>query len=169
MDTMPSSAPHTHYLFEEWVAALAMLLMLLLVVGEILLRDLFNTSNLWSEEVARYLMIWSVYFGSAAAVARGAHLRIEMLIDAVSLRVRRILDIVATTWVLAFGLAMTWAGYMYVRDSFTLGFVSADSNLPLQIGWVQLVGPITFALTAIHAIRQLFRLVAQVQGRSPGH
>ena len=99
-------------------------------------------------------MIWSVYFGSAAAVARGAHLRIDMLINAVRPGVRRALDIVATTWVLAFGLAMTWAGYLYVKDSFTLGFVSADSNLSLQIGWIQLVIPLTFALSAFHAARR---------------
>jgi C4-dicarboxylate transporter, DctQ subunit len=167
MSTTPASG-RNRYLFEEWVAGVALLLMLLLVCGEIVLRDVFNTSNLWSEEVVRYLMIWSVYFGSAAAVARGAHLRIEMLINAVSPRVRRVLDIVATTWVLAFGVAMTWAGYLYVKDSFTLGFVSADSNLSLQIGWVQLIIPITFALTAVHATRILLRLVVQVRNAGEG-
>jgi len=109
-----------------------------------------------------------VYFGSAAAVARGAHLRIDMLINAVRPGVRRALDIVATTWVLAFGLAMTWAGYLYVKDSFTLGFVSADSNLTVQIGWIQLVIPITFALSAFHAARQIWRLAARASGKGTG-
>ncbi len=167
MSTAPA-AGRERYLFEEWVAGATLLLMLLLVCSEIVLRDVFNTSNLWSEEVTRYLMIWSVYFGSAAAVARGAHLRIEMLIDAVSPGVRRWLDVLATACILAFGLAMTWAGILYVRDSFALGFVSADSNLSLQIGWIQLVIPITFALTAIHAARILVRLVAKVRGATKG-
>ena len=163
--TTARAAAGDRHLFEEWVAGLGLLLMLLLVCTEIVLRGVFNTSNLWSEEVARYLMIWSVYFGSAAAVARGAHLRIDMLINVVSPRVRRALDIVASAWVFAFSLAMTWAGYLYVKDSFTLGFVSADSNLTLEMGWIQLVIPLTFALSAFHAARQIVRLVAQVSGK----
>lgn len=145
--------------FEETVAAIGLALMLLQVCTEIVLRDFFNTSFLWSEEVARYLMIWSVYFGAAAAVGTNGHLRIEMLIDAVSPRVRHLLDGVAQFWVLAFSLAITYAGYTMVRDSFASGIVSADSNLPFQLAWVQLVIPLTFALSAIHAARCLWLVV----------
>ncbi|MDO8534027.1 MAG: TRAP transporter small permease [Xanthobacteraceae bacterium] len=146
--------------FEDWVAALGMVLMLVLVCVEITKREFFNSSFLWSEEVARYLMIWSVYFGASAAVASSSHLRIDMLINMVPRRVRRVLDIFAQVWVCAFSLAITYAGYRYVQDSFSLGFVSADSNLPLQMGWIQLVIPITFALSAFHALRQLSKLIA---------
>jgi len=146
--------------FEEWVAAFGMFLMLVLVCVEITKREFFNSSFLWSEEVARYLMIWSIYFGASAAVASGSHLRIDMLIDMVSSRVRRLLDIFAQLWVCAFSLAITYAGYHYVEDSFTQGFVSADSNLPLQMAWIQLVIPVTFALSAFHALRQLSKLIA---------
>jgi len=152
--------PHTRAIvFEEAVAAIGLLLMLVQVCTEIVLRDFFNTSFLWSEEVARYLMIWSVYFGAAAAVGTNGHLRIEMLIDAVPPRVRHVLDGVAQFWVLAFSVAITYAGYSMVRDSFASGMVSADSNLPFQLGWVQLVIPITFALSAIHAARCLWLVV----------
>ena len=82
-----------------------------------------------------------------------------MLIDAVPPRVRHVLDGVAQFWVLAFSLAITYAGYSMVRDSFASGMVSADSNLPFQLGWVQLVIPITFALSAIHALRCLWLVV----------
>jgi TRAP-type C4-dicarboxylate transport system permease small subunit len=157
LDEETVQPPHTKLIrFEEGVAALGLVLMLVQVCTEIVLRDFFNTSFLWSEEVARYLMIWSVYFGAAAAVGTNGHLRIEMLIDVVPRRVRRVLDAVAQLWVLGFSLAITWAGYSMVRDSFASGMVSADSNLPLQLGWIQLVIPLTFALSAIHAARCLW-------------
>lgn len=148
--------------FEERVAALGLFVMLFQVCLEIVLRNFFNTSFLWSEEVSRYLMIWSVYFGAAAAVGTDSHLRIDMLIDNVPAPVRRVLDTVAQLWVLAFSVALTCAGYLVVRDSFAMGMVSADSNLPIQLGWIQLVIPLTFGLSAIHAA---WRTVQLVTGR----
>ncbi len=137
--------------FEQWVAGLGLLLMLCQVCLEIVLRNVFNTSFLWSEEVARYLMVWSVYFGAAAAVGSGSHLRIDMLIDHVRPGVRRVLDTMAQLWVLAFSVGIAYAGWTVVQESFSMGMVSADSNLPLQLGWVQLVIPLTFALSSLHA------------------
>ena len=80
------------------------------------------------------------------------------------------LDGVAQFWVLAFSVAITYAGYSMVRDSFASGMVSADSNLPFQLGWVQLVIPITFALSAIHAARCLWlvREGQEPRGREAG-
>ncbi|KQP44656.1 TRAP transporter small permease [Pseudorhodoferax sp. Leaf274] len=149
--------------FEQAVAALGLLLMLGQVCLEIVLRNFFNTSFLWSEEVARYLMIWSVYFGAAAAVGTGSHLRIDMLIDHVPAGVRRVLDTVAQLWVLAFSVGIAYAGWTVARESFAMGMVSADSNLPLQLGWVQLVIPLTFALSSLHAAWRCWLLLA---GRS---
>lgn len=145
--------------FEGGVAALGLLLMLFQVCLEIVLRNFFNTSFLWSEEVSRYLMIWSVYFGAAAAVATGGHLRIDMLIDHVPAPVRRLLDTIANLWVLSFSVALAWAGWVVARESFAMDMVSADSNLPLQLGWIQLVIPITFALSAVHAVWRLWLML----------
>jgi C4-dicarboxylate transporter DctQ subunit len=156
--------------FEESVSAFGLLLMLVLVSVEIVKREAFNTSYLWAEEVARYLMVWSVYFGASAAVASGEHLRIDMLLTRVSPAVRRRLDLIAQLWVLAFSAALTYAGFLYVRDSFAFGFVSADSNLTLEMGWIQLVIPITFALSAFHALRLALRLLrGERHGRAREH
>lgn len=144
--------------FEEWVAAIGLFLMLVLVCVEITMREFFNSSFLWSEEVARYLMIWSVYFGASASIASNSHLRIDMLIDIVPVKFRWVLDMFAQLWVCLFSLAITYAGYHYVSDSFLQGFVSADSNLPLEMGWIQLVIPVTFGLSAFHAFRQFGKL-----------
>ncbi|MBU1358410.1 MAG: TRAP transporter small permease [Gammaproteobacteria bacterium] len=163
-----AAAPRRHsplIRFEETVAAIGLFVMLVQVCTEIVLRNFFNTSFLWSEEVSRYLMIWSVYFGAAAAVGTNGHLRIDMLIDNVPAPVRRVLDTLAQLWVLAFSIALTCAGYMVVRDSFAMGMVSADSNLPIQLGWIQLVIPLTFGLSAIHAAWRTWLLLT---GRSGG-
>lgn len=145
--------------FEEAVSALGLFLMLFQVCLEIVLRNFFNTSFLWSEEVSRYLMIWSVYFGASAAISNGLHLRVDMVIDHVGPRVRRVLDLVAQLWVLGFSLAITVAGYLMVRDTFQINMMSADSNLAIPLGYIQLVIPLTFGLSVLHALGSLAHIV----------
>lgn len=41
-------------------------------------RALFNASFSWSEELARFLMIWAALCGVAMAVRRGAHFRMDL-------------------------------------------------------------------------------------------
>lgn len=41
-------------------------------------RAIFNASFSWSEELARFLMIWAALCGVAMAVRRGAHFRIDL-------------------------------------------------------------------------------------------
>lgn len=144
---------------ENGVAAFGLALMLVLVCVEILMRNVAQASFLWAEEVARYLMIWSVYFAAASLVGSGGHLRVELLVDKVGPKLRKALNIFAEIWVLAFAVALTISGYQFVETSFFIGFTSADSNFPLKLAWMYLVIPLTFFLTVIHAGLRLIKLL----------
>lgn len=153
---------------EAWLASLGLFLMLLLVCTEIILRNIFNTSFLWSEELSRYLLIWSTYFSAASLIHQRRHLRIELLVDRVRRPVRKWLDILAEVWVMTFSLGLTWAGYKWVSESFAFGFRSTDSDFPLQLAWIYLVIPATFGLSALHAAGCLYRLARTISVHNPG-
>jgi len=144
---------------ESWLAGFGLLLMLLLVCMEITIRNLFNTSFLWSEELSRYLLIWSTYFAAVSLIHRRGHLRIELIIDRTRGRLRKALEIFSDLWILIFSAALAGAGYQLVTDSFLFGFRSSDSNFPLELAWVYLVIPVTFALSALHTAASLLRLI----------
>lgn len=147
--------------FENGVAALGLWLMLILVCVEILMRNVGQGSFMWAEEVARYLMIWSVYFAAASLISSGGHLRVELLLDRAGPKLRKTLNVFAESWVLAFAVALTISGYQFVESSFIIGFTSADSNFPLKLAWMYLVIPLTFFLTVIHASLRLIKLLTQ--------
>jgi TRAP-type C4-dicarboxylate transport system permease small subunit len=72
------------YFIDKWVTRLASLMLAVAVVlmsFQIFLRFVFNAPLTWTEEVGRYLFVWSVYLGSAVAVAKKAHIRVTILID----------------------------------------------------------------------------------------
>ncbi len=50
-----------------------------IVTCEVVLRYLFGRSLIFAEELSRYLMVWTVFLGSALAIRDEAHIRISIL------------------------------------------------------------------------------------------
>jgi C4-dicarboxylate transporter DctQ subunit len=72
------------------------------VVVEVGLRYLFSSSLIFTEELARYLMVWVVFLGSAIAVRDGAHIRISMLLNRLPPSVQRWVTVIAEVLTLVF-------------------------------------------------------------------
>ena len=66
------------YRLTSAIAIAALIAMTLIVCANIFARSVFNASFSWSEEVARFLMIWAALCGAAMAVRRGAHFRMDL-------------------------------------------------------------------------------------------
>src|SRR6266567_6975414 len=74
------------------IAAVLLAADLLVVIGSVLLRSLFNAPVEWSDDVARGLMVGSSFFGAASALARGENAGVVFFIQQVPLGLRRMLD-----------------------------------------------------------------------------
>jgi TRAP-type C4-dicarboxylate transport system permease small subunit len=82
----------------------------LLVFFNVLSRFFLNLDVAWSGELVTFCLVWGSFLGGAAAVQRGAHMRVGELIEALPLRLRLILEalvLVATLALLGF---VAWYG-----------------------------------------------------------
>jgi len=70
--------PHLLYRVAAIIGVAALVVMTSIVCLNIGARALFNASFSWSEELSRFLMIWSAMCGAAMAVRKGAHFRIDL-------------------------------------------------------------------------------------------
>jgi TRAP-type C4-dicarboxylate transport system permease small subunit len=61
--------------FEEIICGLLLGIMLLILTYQVVLRFIFNSSNAWSEELARYLFIWFIFIGASYAAQKTAHIK----------------------------------------------------------------------------------------------
>lgn len=57
----------------EYNIAISGFLMTLIVIFQVFFRYVLNHSLFWSEELARYLLIWLTFTGASVAYFRGAH------------------------------------------------------------------------------------------------
>jgi TRAP-type transport system small permease protein len=69
----------SHYLFEDWLSLGFFWLLGLCVFYQFFTRYVLNDSAAWTEEIARYLLICTVFIGVAAAVRRTRHIHVDFL------------------------------------------------------------------------------------------
>ena len=61
------------------ISVTAMLVMLAIIFMQVVTRYLIGFTFEWSEELARFLFVWSVFLGSALIMGEDGHLAVELL------------------------------------------------------------------------------------------
>ncbi len=67
------------YSFEAWIALTLFWLLLATIFYQFFTRYVLNDSAAWTEEIARYLLICTVFMGAAMAVHRNTHIHVDFL------------------------------------------------------------------------------------------
>ncbi|WP_215905770.1 TRAP transporter small permease [Phreatobacter cathodiphilus] len=96
---------------EEILIAAAMAAMALITFGNVVVRYLTNVSFAFTEEYSVVLMVVVTMIGSSLAVATGRHIRIGVLVDAMSPARWRACEIAALVLVIVcFGILLVHGG-----------------------------------------------------------
>lgn len=132
----------------------------LLVLAEIAARKLFGTSLAFAWEFSAYLCAAAFLLGCGQALATGAHVRVQLVLDMLPPAGARFLDIVASAGTLAIAAYFAWAVGKLAWGSFadgTRSFLPSNVQLyPFQAA---------FALGAFLLMLQAFaRLARLVRG-----
>lgn len=88
--------------FEEIVAGVALIIVVLAVCWGVITRYITEQPATWAGEVAGIAFAWSIFIGSSAALKRGMHVSIDMLVIFLPPAGRRVVAIVGDVIVLAF-------------------------------------------------------------------
>jgi TRAP-type C4-dicarboxylate transport system permease small subunit len=132
----------------RWLLIALLGAMVVIVFANVVMRYLLGTSVIWSEEVARHLMIWMTFVGSGLALRTGAQLGIDSLQDALPPRAARVLRIVLALGMLLLFVLLAWYGVDYaLRTRF-----QTSAALGVSMAYVYVGMPVGCALMAAHLL-----------------
>ncbi|MDL1891267.1 TRAP transporter small permease [Sphingobacteriales bacterium CHB3] len=147
----------------EWTLIGIVAVMTLNVLWQVFTRFVLQTPSSYTEELARYLLVWLGLLGGAYAVGRKAHLAIDLLPMMLKGRKKLVLEIVIQSFVLLFATAVVlWGGIELVGLTLTLQQVSAA--LQVKLGYVYLVLPISGALMIFYSITFIVENIGLLRG-----
>ncbi|GAB5377966.1 MAG: hypothetical protein AcusKO_44280 [Acuticoccus sp.] len=125
-----------------------------LVLLQVVLRYVVGSVPAFTEEVARYAMIWMALTATAVGVRHGAHIRIDAAasaIGAVSPRLAVLHGAILDAITLAICLVLVWYGVDMVR--FAAFQTSEGLRIPLSYPYV--IVPVAFAVAALFAAARI--------------
>lgn len=121
---------------------------------QIVSRALFTATS-WSEETARYLLIWLTFLGACLAYHRGRHIAVSVLADALPPHGRRICQGLIALVTIAFMAVLLQVGLDYMAlQSFQQ---SAALRIPMSVVYV--VMPLSAAIMAYMALTDLLEAI----------
>lgn len=153
-------------MFRIFLAAL-MALMVMSVTWQILSRYLLAAPSSWTEELARFLMVWIGILGASYAYRVKMHLGIDLLAQSLSGRRAFVLDVFVNAVVAVFALAvMVVGGSKLVAMTWELNQLSPALGLPMA--WVYIVVPLSGLLITVYAVEHCVQSWQQHCGDGAG-
>lgn len=133
---------------ERSISALLLLLLFVLIVVQVLSRYLFTHPFTWTEELARYVMIWLIFIAAAQITSTDGHIAITLIDKAVPPWAVKWVVVVSRVIVACGCLALLPNGWKFVSRMFMVS--SPAASIPM--GWVYLASFIGMVLIAGHSV-----------------
>jgi TRAP-type mannitol/chloroaromatic compound transport system permease small subunit len=129
----------------------------LVMGGNVVLRYLFNTGSVWSQELEWHLMSPICLFGMSYALRHGEHVRVDVLYARFSDRNKNLVEFISALLLAAICLIVIWLSYRYVMQSWLNDEGSANpGGIPARY-LVKALIPLGFALMFVQALGHAIR------------
>lgn len=113
----------------------------------------FFSALTWSEELSRYLLVWTTFFAATMAYKRGNHITITFAVELFKPKVRIVLTILSYLASMFFFIVIIYYSLEMIKlQTFQ---ISPALSLPMQIVYSSI--PISLFIMLIHALAGISR------------
>lgn len=142
------------------LAAVCLSAMIILVLVQIVLRNVFQTGIEGTDVLVRHLVLWVVFLGAGMAAREGLHIHIDVLPRFLPVRFRPVAEGLVLLFSLGVLAVLCFAGVRFVTMEYEGGMKLPGLDVPV---WpAETIIPLGYALIAVHlAVRGLAGLWAR--------
>ncbi|MGH1477128.1 MAG: TRAP transporter small permease [Geminicoccales bacterium] len=138
-------------------------LMTLIILLQVFFRYVLGSALTWSEEVARFMMIWMTFLIAPVAYRHGVNVSLDFFASRIKGRTKDMLSIVLNLLIILF-LAI------FFFESFGLierGLKLKASTVSIPMAYIYMVLPISFFLMFLVALELIGRALQNLAGQEP--
>jgi TRAP-type C4-dicarboxylate transport system permease small subunit len=140
------------------LAALLLFVMMIVVTGDILLRNLIGKGLVWANEVSEYALYLITLLTAPWLLRRGQHVRLDLILTVLPTRGAWLLEAIGDLLGFVVSLAMIRFGWLMAYDAWRSNSITIK-NLVFPEWWLLAPLPVTFLLLAIEFVFRFRRLL----------
>ncbi len=123
---------------------------------QIVMRYIFNSPLVWSEEFARYIYIWICFIGVGYGVRKNLHIKMEAFMNIFHHNVQNYVEIAMTIAIMVFVASIIPSGIRYTV---------AVSRIPspameIPMSWVSAAVPLGLIIGEVRLLQKLLKLLS---------
>lgn len=135
----------------EFLTAILFSALVAVTLLQVVARYVFNAPLTWSEELARYLFIWTTLLAASLALEKGVHMGLDKIFSVLPPRVHAALTLFNHLAVTLFLIYLVLKGYELAMS--VMGTPSIALGIPM--GWPYLSVPVGGALMILFNLRHI--------------
>ncbi len=118
---------------EEAIISLLLLTTTLLVFADVIMRFVFNTGFIWTQELTLHMSAWFVLFGTSYGIKVGSHIGVDAFVKLFPRGIRRLLTSLACLLSLCYCGLIIFGSWVYLKKMKMIGIELEDLPIPTWI------------------------------------
>lgn len=136
--------------------SLLIFVMIAIIAIEVVSRYFFNRPTAWVQDFSGWLQVAYIFLGAPFALRRGYFVRVDVLYDRFSPRLKALVDVTLSTVLFAcFAAVLVWKGVDFAHQSYRMGEVSSSGMWAGPVYPAKFLVPIGAALLSLAWIAQI--------------
>ena len=137
--------------------------MTLVAILGVFFRYIMQSPFMWTEEVARYLLVWLGFTAISIALRQDKHIRVEVITSLMPGVVQKIIRYAVDALVGAFFVVLLWQGYKMTAHN-----IMTASTIPVSMSWILAAVPVGAALALLQLSLEVIRSLLKELTGPPG-
>lgn len=147
---------------EESILIVLLILMTLIMGLQVCARYVFNYSLIWSEEVTRYLYIWSGFISVSYCTKRCISIKVDQLISTFPDKLKNIFMIINHSVEFVFFFYLIPFSYQYFISAIESGQLSPACGMPMYL--IQIAPLVGFILVEFRILQRWYNEFRKIRG-----
>lgn len=148
---------------EEWLMTVSLICMSVIMGIQIFSRYVMGAAPSWSEELTRYLFVWSGFLSVSYCTKKCISIKVEQFVSLFSRRGKAMFKLVNHTFELTFFFYLLPFAAKYMWSAVESGQVSPACHIPMY--YIQAAPLVSFLLVAFRIIQRWIIEFKTVRGR----